>query len=453
MTTPQRLLALVLADPRRAAAEAAEAVATARDGVSRSVALRAAGLAAHALHEPATAARHLRRAIRFARAAGDRVVEAEARMSHSLVLDELGHPAEALREAERACQELRGQALGRARMQQSLILRRVGRSAEALRGYDAALVTFRETGDAVWEARTLGNRGLLHCYRGATTPALADLHAAEAIFAALDLPAAVAQTQHNLGYICAQAGDVVTALGHYERAREQLRAIGATALTEQNRAEFLLSSRLLPEAREAAAASIEAARSGRNSLLAGQSQVLAARIELMAGATATAGALAARARAAFTRQGRPAWAAQAQRVQVGARIARSGPDRRAARALERAGDALAASSLLLRAWEAWIEAAWCAATIGDVALAQQCLAKVGGAHQRAGAATRANVARLRAAGVGRRRYPRGQAPGRAGISRGRAAPRHRRRHRAGNPPQRGRRRPGRAAAAVVAARP
>ncbi|HEY2793830.1 MAG TPA: CHAT domain-containing protein, partial [Micromonosporaceae bacterium] len=301
---PEELLALVLADPERAAVESARAADDAAangDLATRSAALRAAGLAAHALHDAATAGRHLRHAIRVAQAAGDPIAEAEARMSHSLVLDDLGHPAEALREVERACRGLSGPALGRARMQQSLILRRVGRTHEAMRGYDAALATFRASGDAVWEARTLGNRGLLHGYHGATAAALADLHAAEAIFVTLNLPAAVAQTQHNIGYIYAQAGDVVAALEHYERAREQLGAMSATALTEQNRAEFLLSCRLLPEAREAAAASIEAARTGHNAQTLGQSQVLAARIELTAGAAAAARVLAARARATFLR--------------------------------------------------------------------------------------------------------------------------------------------------------
>src|SRR5580692_7558530 len=73
----------ILADPRRAAIEAEQALAQARaqgDRAAQAGAERALGVAAHVLHDAAAAARYLRQAIRTAQRAGEPVLEAEARM-------------------------------------------------------------------------------------------------------------------------------------------------------------------------------------------------------------------------------------------------------------------------------------------------------------------------------------------------------------------------------------
>jgi tetratricopeptide (TPR) repeat protein len=368
----------ILADPHRASIAAGEALAQARargDRAAQAAAERALGVAAYALHDAAAAATHLRRAIRTAQRCREPVLEAEARMSHALVIDDLGHPAAALREIDRACEGLSGLRLARASMQRALILRRAGRDDDALAGYQRALTAFRRYGDLGWEGRALVNLGILRGYHGEIAEARADLKKAAEIFGRLGLTAALAQTQHNLGFLAAQAGDVMGALSYYDQARDQLRYIGANAVTELDRGELLLTARLLPEARAAAAEAIVAARDGQFSALLGQAQLLSARIELMSGAPAQARLIAAQARSTFARQGRPTWAVLARRTEVAARAVAGGRDRRAVRALEQAGDELAAAAWHPRAWDAWIDAAHLSVDLGDALTAARCLGK------------------------------------------------------------------------------
>jgi CHAT domain-containing protein len=390
----EQLLEQVMADPRAAAAAATRALSQAtarRDVAGQASAQRALGLAAHVLHDAAAAAAHLKQAIRSAQRSGATVVEAEARMSYALVLDDLGNPGAALREIDRACARLSGLRLARATMQRALILRRVGRDNDALAGYQRALSAFRRHGDALWQGRALVNRGILRGYHGELPQARADLEAAVQIFARLNLATAVAQAQHNLGFLAAQAGDVTAALGYYDLAREQLGYIGAAAVTQLDRAELLLAARLLPEARVAVAEAIEAAQAGQFTSLLGQAQLLSARVELTSGAAGPARDIAVRARATFVRQGRPTWAVLARRVEVAARIAAGDGGRRAVRALEHVGDELAAASWLPRAWDAWIEAAHLAVESGDAPAAARCLDKATAARTSGPAPLRARA--------------------------------------------------------------
>jgi tetratricopeptide (TPR) repeat protein len=384
----------ILADPRRASELADRALAQARahrDSAAQASSERVLGVAAHALHDAAAAAAYLRRAIRTAQRAGEPVLEAEARMSYALVLDDLGRPAAALREIDRACGGLTGLRLARAGMQRAIILRRVGRDNDARAGYQRALADFRRHGDLGWEGRALVNLGVLRGYHGELAEARADLRKAEQIFRELGLTTAMAQAQHNLGFLAAQAGDVTGALAYYDQARDPLRYVGAAAVTELDRGELLLTARLLPEARAAVAEAIDAARAGQFSALLGQAQLLSARIELMSGDTEQARLNAARARATFTRQARPTWAALARRTEVAARIAAGGRDRRALHALEQAGDELAAAAWLPRAWDAWIDAAHLAVDVGDPVAAARCLDKAAAGRRSGPAPLRARA--------------------------------------------------------------
>lgn len=388
-----------MADPRRATALATSALVAARrarDATDQTIAHRALGLAARELHDAATAAAHLRQAIGTARRHGLGVAEAEARMSYALVLDDLGRPRAALNEIERACGELRGLRLARAGMQRALILRRLGRDDEALAGYRKALNTFRRHDDLLWQARVLTNRGVLHGYRGELTQARNDLKAAQDLYARLDLPAAVAQVQHNVGFLAAQAGDVPAALAWYDRAHEYLQRTGASAIGLLDRAELLLSARLLPEARSAVNDAIEACRRGRLGSLLGQAQLLSARIDLMSGATGDARVSARLARRTFDRQGRATLAALARRVEVAARVADGERNRRWLRALDETADLLAEGSWLTQAWDAWLDATHLALRIGDIPAAARVLGKASAARRSGPAPLRARAWHARA---------------------------------------------------------
>jgi tetratricopeptide (TPR) repeat protein len=394
-TTPaQRALDLVMIDARRAQAMAGAALAAAelyRDPAETAIAHRALGLAARELHDAAAAATHLRRAIRSAERAGLAVAAAEARMSHALVLDDLGRPAAALDEIDRARAELRGLRLARATMQRALILRRLGRDREALAGYRQALRAFRRYGDLLWQGRALTNRGVLHGYRGELGPAEADLRAAQRIYERLELPAAVAQVQHNIGFLAAQAGDVPTALMWYDRAHGYLQRTGSSAIGLLDRADLLLSSRLLPEARATVDEAIRACRAGRLDSLLGQARLLSARIELASGAPERAAVTAGQAKRSFQRQGRTMLAALARRVEATARVARGRGDRRNLRVLTETAAQLADGSWLTQAWEAWLDAALLALRLGDTGAAGAALSHVDTARHSGPAPVRARA--------------------------------------------------------------
>jgi len=305
-------LALVPADPARATASAEAALAHARrtrDVAEEVVAERALGMAAREMYDAARAVPHLRRAVRLAERHGLAERAAEARMGLAVVVEELGRPAAALREVDRALAALHGLPRARARMQRAIILRRLGREQEALAAYGAALASFRRGGDRLWQARALTNRGVLHAYRGALRQAEADLRAAAALHASLDLPASLAQVHHNLGFVAAQASDVPQALTWYDKADEFFQRNGRPAVALLDRAELLLAARLFPEARQAAQDAVDSCLQSRLGSLLPQARLLLAQAALGAGDREAARAAAQSAGRAFRRQGRERWAA------------------------------------------------------------------------------------------------------------------------------------------------
>ncbi|WP_239167281.1 CHAT domain-containing protein [Catellatospora coxensis] len=346
---------MVMADPRRAGVLGERLLARAerdRDPAGRAVSLRILGLAARELQDPALAAARLRRSIAVAGRARLPELAAQSRMSLALVLNDLGRPTAALAEIGRALSALDGLPLARARMQHGILLRRLGRDEQALAAYTSALAAFRRHDDRLWQARALINRGVLQTYRGAFAQARADLGRAEQLYRELALPAAEAQAQHNLGFVAASSGDIVTALTWYDKADEHFRRSGsrpAEALID--RAELLLAARLLPEAHQTAQEAVELAAAARLGTLLPQARLLQAQAALAAGDTAGAREAARLARRSFTRQERGRWAVHAEYLQV-----RAAPQRRIAR-LRALADALDAAGWPEQALEARLYAA------------------------------------------------------------------------------------------------
>lgn len=323
----QEALLLATADPVRArdlAGRALRAARRASDPDAESVADRALGLVARELHEAPRAQRHLRRAIQVAGRAGLDVRRAEAQMSLALVLDEVGRPADALAELNAALAALTGVEAARAHMQRAIILDRLGRSAEALDGYSSSLAVFRRSGDRLWQARALTNRGIFHAYRGAVRQAYADLRAAEDLHTALGQPHAVAQVRHNIGFAAARAGDVPTALRFYDLADEYFAREGRPPAALVDRGELLLRARLLTEARQVARAALDAAIDSRMALHEAHARLMLAEIAVASGDRATAVEMSTRATRAFLRQGRPGWAALARYCGLRAKDASGG---------------------------------------------------------------------------------------------------------------------------------
>ncbi|MDA0183361.1 CHAT domain-containing protein [Solirubrobacter phytolaccae] len=313
LSVAEEAVRLASADARAARRAAASVVAETVDVEARSVAERALGLAAVELGDVAAAVVHLERARELALGGGLAGRAGEADMSLALALTLVGDTAGALSALDRAEPALDGHLRARVQGQRALILQKLGQLDEALAGYRRPLRAHRASGDVLWEARLLCNRGVLQVYRGALAAAESDLARAEELHESIGQALAATQVRHNRGWLAARSGDVPLALARYDRVEVEYRAHDVPlALLLMDRCEVLLSARLAAEAKANAAAAVtELAAAGLAADLA-EARLLAAHAELLVGDTAAAREHARRADTAFSRQHRPGWAALAR---------------------------------------------------------------------------------------------------------------------------------------------
>ena len=283
---------------------------------------RTVGLVARETGRLGVARYRLRRAIAVAEAGNFDLRAVEARLSLVLALLQAGYPDAALTEldraAERAPRELRGQVL----VQRALIHIRVGRFEEALDDSRRALPLLRRAGDHLNEARLLSNRGVLHAYRSELALAETDLNKALHLYGLLESEIAAAQVLHNLGYVSALKGDVPAALRRYDQAAHHFakRGLGAATLSI-DRAELLLSARLLPEARRQIEVGVATLEAEGTSLDLAEARLLLSQIALAEGDLVVSGSAARTAHRQLVRQGRSRWAALARFVEAQSRWA------------------------------------------------------------------------------------------------------------------------------------
>jgi tetratricopeptide (TPR) repeat protein len=346
-------------DPAHALPAAEQAVRRARrdgDLAALAVAERACGIALMYTGDQDSAIRHLRRAVAGGQRAGDRVLAAEARMTLAFVLNQRGRSAPALREIDLALTALQSAALqsaapesdsresdseaggtgsgaiegqvAAARSQRALLQQLNGRSAAALADYQAAVPVLRAGGDLLTLQRVLVNRGILLTQLYEFDAAAADLHEAMRLCQRLGRDLAAGIIDANLGFLAMVRGDVPAALDHLDAAERRIAAHGAQlGPVFQDRAELLLSVRLLGEARAEADRAVRAYQRDNRQLNVPEARLVLAQAAQLDGDPATALAQARRAADEFRRQGRPAWTALARLTVLRIRLAAGEPVR------------------------------------------------------------------------------------------------------------------------------
>lgn len=342
----ERAVITASSDPLLARSMANEVLADQGAGPEAwSVALRALAVVERDLGEIDAAYRHIRKAVRTAQTAGLSARAVQARLTLASVFLQQGRTRRALAELTAAAEVAPRELLGPALFQRALVLIRTGEFDEALITSRRALPIVRRAGDRSLEAAVLSNRGILHGYRGELARAEDDLTKALTIYHELQRGFAEASVRHNLGYVAALAGDVPRSLRYYDDAAVDFEALGAPLPgLHVDRAEVLLSARLLPEARLQIEQGVEALRSTRPGLDLAEAQLLRSQVALAEGDYEGALDGARQARHQLSHQGRDRWAVLARFAESQARWAAGVPVARLVRealslasALESAG--------------------------------------------------------------------------------------------------------------------
>ena len=315
---------LAFSDPAGARLLAESVLST--DGLSPgplSVAHQALGLVSLATGQLSEAEKHLRRAISVADAPLVRSYAAEARGLLGYTLTLTGRSAEALRQMALALPDVTGVAAARLRMQRGLVYTEISRFDDAAADFAAALRALQQVGgDPLIEASIRNNRSIVLARRGDWRGAESDLRRAEEMFVANGHPGRTAMVYQNRGLAATVHGDIPAALAAFDEAAARYRAAGSDpGLLPIERAEALLSVRLLAEARTAATAAVAEYTSRDNAVDLVQARLLLARVALAENDTVTATTEIDRARRSATRQGRGGWAAMASYLALRARWA------------------------------------------------------------------------------------------------------------------------------------
>ena len=320
----ERALAAVADDPL-GARSAALAVLAGRNLQAEvaSVAEHAVGLVDRDVGHLSQARRRFRRAIALAEAEGLEHRSAQARLSLALLLLQEGNSALALAELDLVSRQIPRDMRGQFYGQRALVNLRVGRFEQALKDSQRALPLLRRAGDRVGVARVLSNRGILRAYRNELALAEKDLDKALSLYRALGSEIAAAQVLHNLGYVSALKGDVPAALRRYDEAARPFVQQGLAApQLSIDRAELLLSARLLPEARNHIDIGVESLKAAGLTFDLAEARLLLSQVALAEGDLTVASSASRTARRQFDRQGRVRWAALARFVEAQARWAR-----------------------------------------------------------------------------------------------------------------------------------
>jgi len=339
----ERALALVQANATDAAALAERALSQARarsDREAEVAALHALSFAQYELHDPRSL-ETIRAAIRIGERHGLRLRAALARRRLAHDLASRGSIAAALRELDRACESLDPQEQARSEVFRIAILVAGGRPMTSLERSRRALARLCRTGDTIWEARLLRNRGVLLAERGDADTAAVELARARDLYASLGASEAAVATELELTRIALLHGDLPGCLAQLDAIQPARLSPRLGAELELLRAQALTQAQLWTEAQRAldqARAMFERAGSEDH-----EDRLQGIRVSLLAGDPARARGLAEQARRVFAAQRRDVLAARAAGLGLGAAIAEHSVTPAAIRSGRRAAAKLAAA--------------------------------------------------------------------------------------------------------------
>lgn len=391
LASAQQARELAHRDPARAEVLATAALARAGGQVAAAATAEwALGLVVRERHDLVASARHLQRAVRLAGSGGLPMLAAQVRVSLAGTYGLQGRWAVALREADRAAAVLRGVDLARLHAQRGWILMARGDPDAALAAFRLALPPLRRGGDRLWEGRVYTNRSLAHYHLGNLAEAEADLRLACQVHREVGQLGILALTTQNLGLVLGMRGAIADSLACFDEADEQFQACGVVdAMGLNDRSEVLLAAGLFEEARQCAAAALDAVRKeGRGAYVAVATLKLA-EAALKVGDMQAAGEAADQARRAFRQQRRPSLAALALHVSVQAAWAQGDRSPALLRAARRAAGDLSAAGFRLAALDAHLVAGQLAMALGRWEVARRELA--GAAQARRGGTVQLRV--------------------------------------------------------------
>ncbi|WP_436497306.1 CHAT domain-containing protein [Actinokineospora sp. HUAS TT18] len=328
MDEANRALDLANTVPSRAIPVAADALAAAkRAGAAEAAAVAEQAWGNALLHggEVSAALRHLRRSVAHATAAGHAALAGAAAIKVAFALVQRGQASAGLHEIDAAVAGLRGTDRARARAQRGIIKYLLGDHDGALSDLDTALAELRAADDRPHVQRALINRGIVLAERHEFAAAHADLVEADGLARALGRHLALGMIAQNLGYVELLRGDVPAALAAFDQAETSMVEHGGQpALVLWDRAELLLSVGLVAEARQAAERAVEGFAKENRRLMVPVIRMQLAHAAFLDQDWAEAVRCARLAGREFTRQRRPAWAAQARLTAARARLAAGG---------------------------------------------------------------------------------------------------------------------------------
>jgi tetratricopeptide (TPR) repeat protein len=322
------LLHVAFSRPTEAVRRAEGVLRAHPDDLSASIAHQTIGIVRRDSGDLGTARHELRASLRLARRSGDQQRTADVLATLGAALVMAGSTAQGLGHLDEAVRLAHGQTLARVRMRRADLLRAVGRHDEALREFNRALVGIRRSGDAIWEARALNNRGLAHLGRGDATRAERDLQVAHELFTAAARTLEAAVVVNNRGVVAFSRNDIPRALRLLSEAERSLDELGySSADVRIDRSNVLLAAGLFGEAGDVADAALaknhDVPPPKRAELL-----LIRAGALLAQGDPEHAERHASAAAALFRQQRRDYWLRKAQLAVAQARFARGRTDRR-----------------------------------------------------------------------------------------------------------------------------